>query len=178
MYPASWQDKFSSRWSGREGTGMTEGSNHRPPAVAASIHHFPAGGMTEQLPAAPYCASKQSLQRSPPGDHLGRPRGDDAVRRRPLGQVPARDGCGHHLREKVGRAGEAGDAQRREARRRVVVISRRAAVVECQERYHLRPGGYDARRPLEQLLPVAALVEVADKDQDGVLGGAHQSLAV
>ena len=102
-------------------------------------------------------------------------------RARPLdqpAQVAALDRRGHHLGERVGRAGERRHPERRQRRGVLPVVVRRAVVVERQQHDHLHAGGDQRGDPAQHLLGRAALVQVADQHQDRVARPGDQALGV
>src|SRR5262245_17280705 len=75
-------------------------------------------------------------------------------------------------------ASEGGYAEPGERRRDAVVVTRRAIVVEREQRDELDTGGGQCGGAFEHLLLIAAFEQVADQDQDRVVRLPDQSLAI
>lgn len=102
----------------------------------------------------------------------------DALLCRPLADVLPADRGRDEVGESIGRAGERGNAQRAKRRRRVVIETRRAFVVQRQQRDHIDAARHERSRTLEHLLVIAAFIQVADQDQGRVMRLADQALAI
>src|SRR6185369_4670919 len=91
----------------------------------------------------------------------------------PLGDVAALDGGGHEVGEGVRGAGERGHPEAGQRGGVVVVVPGGALVGQGQQDDYLHARGGHVRDPAQHLVPVAALEQVADQDEDREIGRAH-----
>src|SRR5262249_28126343 len=71
-----------------------------------------------------------------------------------------------------------GYAEPGERRRDSVVVTRRAVIVEREQRDELDSGGGQCGGALEHLLLIATFEQIADQDQDRIVRLPDQSLAI
>src|SRR5215510_9725288 len=105
-------------------------------------------------------------------------RGHDLARGGPLRDVLPVDRGGHQFWKQIGSAGEGRYAEPGERRGDAMVITRRAVVVEREQRDELDSGAGQCGGALEHLLLIAAFIKIADQDQDCVVRLPDQALAI